>query len=104
MAAGLFGYFIFEPDVNKDINGGYINKHTPDLQTENGARKSILSPAADPFIGTFDTKWSDPGSKTAVLNIALTGKVYTLSWVVSPDEKYEGKGIVGSVTGRLDGF
>lgn len=102
MASGLFGYFTFELDLSNNLSGGYLNKHTLNLQTEKGTRVSAVSPI--PFVGTFNCQWTDSSLKHATLTISATGLIYLLSWIVTgTGEKYEGTGVV-TTPSRMDGF
>lgn len=100
----LFGCFVFRNEGNGCLTYIYLEHNGERPFTESCIQRAVTN-SVDPFVGTFDTSWLEPGNQTDTLTITNSNdNLYNLVWSnISGNENFEyrGRGIL--IEGKLVG-
>ena len=92
----IFGCFIFRNEGNGCLTSIYLEHDGNRPFTESCIQRDGTN-GIDPFIGTYDTVWLEPGNHTAIMTITSTNNIYNLTWSNisgSGNFEYQGRGIL----------
>lgn len=94
----IFGRFSFTQTPDGNILGEFSNQH----MNTNSPERARLDGNADinnPFVGNYNSRWSDPGgvprSSTLAIELIPNTQLYMLTWI-NTDERIEfyGQGFI----------